>query len=167
MDPHKSCLAFFYHSIWAHSKSLGLPDFLQVSKSNFRIWEIQPTLRSTCPNHLILLVWRTTSPSWMPSFERSEWEQTLSFVLMLHIQRIMARSFHLRQFNVETFTGHVSAACNIALLTQIDYTRLLINNDKWRLARSARSWRNLAQAHLQRVIEASSHPPPADNISLR
>ena len=33
---------------------------------------IQPVLRSTCPNHLILLVLGSTSRSWMPGFERRE-----------------------------------------------------------------------------------------------
>ena len=33
---------------------------------------IQPVLRPTCPNHLILLVRGSTSRSWMPGFERRE-----------------------------------------------------------------------------------------------
>ena len=64
---------------------------------------IQPVLRSTCPNHLILLVQSTTSKSWMPSFVRKESELTLSFALTLQIQRIMARSLRRRRFSVSTF----------------------------------------------------------------
>ena len=53
-------------------------------------------LRSTCPNHLILLVRSTTSNSWMPSFVRRESELLSSFALTLQIQRIMARSLPRR-----------------------------------------------------------------------
>ena len=43
----------------------------------------------------------------------------------------------------------------------------MIHENRWRLVRRGRSWRNLPQAQLQCVIEASSHPPPGDNISTR
>ena len=71
---------------------LGLPDLFCATTFSLRTSAIQPVLRSTCPNHLILLVRSTTSKSWMPSFVRRESELTSSFALTLQIQRIMARS---------------------------------------------------------------------------
>ena len=59
-------------------------------------------LRSTCPNHLILLVRRTTSRSRMPSFVERESELRSSFALILEIQRIMTRSLRRRRFSVST-----------------------------------------------------------------
>ena len=90
--------------------SSPLRTILRVSRDLFcattfslRTSAIQPVLRSTCPNHLILLVRSTTSKSWMPSFVRRESELTSSFALTLQIQRIMARSLRRRRFSVSTF----------------------------------------------------------------
>ena len=58
---------------------LGLQDLFCATTFSLRTSAIQPVLRSTCPNHLILLVWSTTSKSWMPSFVRREFELTSSF----------------------------------------------------------------------------------------
>ena len=79
---------------------------------------IQPVLRSTCPNHLILLVRSTTSKSWMPSFVRRESELTSSLALTLQIQWIMARPLRRRRFSVSTFMAQVSAACSITLWSE-------------------------------------------------
>ena len=57
---------------------LGLPDLFCATTFSLRTSAIQPVLRSTCPNHLILLVRSTTSKSWMPSFVRRESELTLT-----------------------------------------------------------------------------------------
>ena len=84
-----------------HSKPLSvihqhfIPGFRLFCATTFslRTLAIQPVLRCTCPNHLILLVWSTMSRSWMPSFERRESELTSSLALTLQIQRIIARSF--------------------------------------------------------------------------
>ena len=62
---------------------LGLPDLFCATTFSLRTSEIQPVLRSTCPKHLILLVWSTTSKSWMPSFVRRESELTSSFAFTL------------------------------------------------------------------------------------
>ena len=113
-------------------------------------------LRSTCPNHLILLVRSTTSRSWMPSFERRESELTSSFALKLQIQRIIARPFRHMQLRVAAVMAQVSAACSITLLTQVEYTRPLVTRCRLQLVKRGSSWRNLAQAHLQRVTAASS-----------
>ena len=92
-------------------------------------------LRSTCPNHLILLVRSTTSKSWIPSFVRRESELTSFFALTLQIQRIMARSLRRRRFSVSTFMAKVSAACSITLLTHDEYTLPLVRRGRWRLMR--------------------------------
>ena len=130
-------------------------------------------LRSTCPNYLILLVWSTTSKSWMPSFVRRESELTSSFVLTLQIQRIIARSLRRRRFSVSTFMAQVSAACSITLLTHDEYTLPLVRRGRWRLVRRGSNWRNLPHAQLQRVIAATScreHVPKVaelwDNFKL-
>ena len=115
------------------------------------------------PNHLILLVRSTTFKSWMPSFVRRESELTSSFALTLQIQQIMARS--LRRFSVSTFMAQVSAACSITLLTHDLYTLPLVRMGRWRLVRRGTNWQNLPHAHLQRVIAASSQPPPAESMS--
>ena len=88
---------------------LGLPDLFCATTFSLRTSEIQPVLRSTCPNHLILLVRSTTSKSWMPSFVRRESELTSSFALTLQIQRIMAWSLRRRQFSVSAFMAQVFA----------------------------------------------------------
>ena len=129
-------------------------------------------LRSTCPNHLILLVQSTTSKSWMPSFVRRESELTSSFALTLQIQRIMARSLCRRRFSVSTFMAQVSAACSITP-THDEYTLPLVRRGRWRLVRRGSNWRNLSHAHLQRVMAATScreHVPKVaerwDNFKL-
>ena len=134
---------------------------------------IQPVLRSTCPNHLILLVRSTTSKSWIPSFVRRESELTSSFALTLQIQWIMARPLRWRRFSVSTFMTQVSAACSVTLLTHNEYTLPLVRRGGWRLVRRESNWRNLPHAHLQRVIAASScreHVPKVaelwDNFKL-
>ena len=86
---------------------LGLPDLFCATTFSLRTSAIQPVLRSTCPNHLILLMRSTTSKSWMPSFVRRESELTSSFALTLQIQRIMARSLRRRRFSVSTFMAQV------------------------------------------------------------
>ena len=68
---------------------LGLPDLFCATTFSLRTSAIQPVLRSTCPNHLILLVRSTSSKSWMPSFVRRESELTSSFALTLQIQRTL------------------------------------------------------------------------------
>ena len=83
-------LSFFITS--AHD-FLGLPDLFCATTFSLSTSEIQPVLRSTCPNHLILLVWSTTSKSWMPSFVRRESELTSSFAFALQIQWIMAHHY--------------------------------------------------------------------------
>ena len=82
-------LASFCHSFTSSHDFLGLPDLFCATTFSLRTSEIQPVLRSTCPNHLILPVRSTTSKSWMPSFVRRESELTSSFALTLQIQRIM------------------------------------------------------------------------------
>ena len=144
---------------------LGLPDLFCATTFSMRTSAIQPVLRSTCPNHLILLVRSTTSKSWMPSFVRRESELTSSFALTLQIQRIMARSLRRRRFSVSTFMAQVSAACSITLLTHDEYALPLVRRGRWRLVRRGSSWQNLPHAHLQRVIAASSQPPPAESMS--
>ena len=146
---------------------LGLPDLFCAATFSLRTSAIQPVLRSTCPNHLILLVRSTTSKSWMPSFVRRESELTSSFALTLQIQRIMARSLRRRRFSVSTFMAQVSAACSMTLLTHDEYTLPLVRRGRWRLVRRGSSWRNLPHAHLQHVIAASSQPPPAESMSQR
>ena len=122
-------------------------------------------LRSTCPNHLILLVCSTTSRSWIASIEWRESELTLSFALTLQIQHIIALSFCRMRFIVATVMAQVSAACSITLLTHVEYTRPLDRRGRLWLVRRGSSWRNLPQAHLQRVTAASSQPPPAESMS--
>ena len=117
----------------------------------------------TCPNHLILPVRSTTSKTWMPSFVRRESELTSSFALTLQIQRIMERSLRRRRFSVSAFMAQVSAACSITLLTHDEYTLPLVRRGTWRLVRRGSNIRNLPHAHLQRVIAASSQPPPAES----
>ena len=97
-------------------------DLFCATTFSLRTSAIQPVLRSTCPNHLILLVRSTTSKSWMPSFVRRESELTSYFALTLQIQRIMARSLRRRRFIVSTFMAQVPAACSITLLTHDEYT---------------------------------------------
>ena len=80
-------LSFF---ITSSHDFLGLPDLFCATTFSLRTSAIQPVLRSTCPNHLVLLLRSTTSKSWMPSFVRRESELTLSFALTLQIQQIMA-----------------------------------------------------------------------------
>ena len=79
----------------------------------------------------------------------------------------MARSLRRRRFSVSTFMAQVSAACSITLLTHDEYTLPLVRRGRWRLVRRGSNWRNLPHAHLQRVIAASSQPPPAQSMSLR
>ena len=135
-----------------------MPDLFCATTFSLRTSAIRPVLRSTCPNHLILLVRSTTSKSWMPSFVRRESELTSSFVLTLQIQRIMAWSLRRRRFSVSTFMAQVSAACSITLLTHDESTLPLVRRGRWRLVRRGSNWRNLPHAHLQRVIAASSQP---------
>ena len=128
-----------------------------------QIFSVQPhsacvLLRSTCPNHLILLVRSTTSKSWMPSFVRSESELTSSFALTLQIQRIMARSLRRRRFSVSTFMAQVSAACSITLLTHDEYTLPMVRRGRWRLVRRGSNWRNLP--HAQSLSSPCSHVGP-------
>ena len=66
-------LSFF---ITSSHDFLGLPDLFCATTFSLRTSEIQPVLRSTCPNHLILLVRSTTSKSWIPSFVRRDSELT-------------------------------------------------------------------------------------------
>ena len=146
---------------------LGLPDLFCATTFSLRTSAIQPVLRSTCQNHLILLVRSTTSKSWMPSFVRRESELTSSFALTLQIQRIMARSLRRRRFSVSPFMAQVSAACSMTLLTHDEYILPLVGRGRWRLVRRGSNWRNLPHAHLQRVIAASSQPPPAESMSPR
>ena len=61
--------------------------------------------------------------------------------------------------------AQVSAACSTTLLTHVEYTRPLVTRGKLRFVRRGSSWRNLPQAHLQRVTAASSQPPPAESMS--
>ena len=89
---------------------LGLPDLFCATTFILRTSAIQPVLRSTCPNHLILLVRSTTSKSWMPSFVRRESELTSSFALTLQIHWIMARSLRRRRFSVSTFMGQMAVS---------------------------------------------------------
>ena len=135
--------------------------------------QIFSVLRSICPNHLILLVRKTTSKSSMPSFVRRESELTSSFARTLQIQRIMARSLRRRRFSVSTFMAQVYAACSITLLIHDEYTLPLVRRGRWRLVRKGSNWRNLPHAHLQRVIAATScreHVPKVaelwDNFKL-
>ena len=79
-----------------------------------------------CAYRLILLERSTTSISWSPSFERRESELTSSFALTLYIQQIIARSLRRRGLSVATVMAHVSAACSITFLTQVEYTRPLV-----------------------------------------
>ena len=155
------------HNAAKGSVFLGLPDLFCASTFSLRTSEIQPVLRSTCPNYLILLVLRTTSKSWMPSFVRKESELTSSFALTLQIQRIMALSLRKRRFSVSAFMAQVSAACSITLLTHDEYTLPLVRRGTRRLVRKGSNCRNLPHAHLQRVIAASSQPPPAESMSPR
>ena len=106
------------------------------------------------------------SPGCQALWEGSR-ELTSSFALTLQIQRIMARSLRRRRFSVSTFMAQVSAACSITLLTHDDYTLPLARRGRWRLVRRGSNWRNLPNAHLQRVIAASSQPPPAESMSPR
>ena len=69
---------------------LGLPDLFCATTFSLRTSAIQPVLHSTCPNHLIILVWSTTSKSWMPSFVRRESELTSSFALTLQAAHILS-----------------------------------------------------------------------------
>ena len=105
--------------------------------------------------------------SWMPRFVRRESELTSFFALTLQIQRIMARSLRWRRFSVSAFMAQVSAACSITLLTHDEYTLPLVRRGTWRLVRRGSTCRNLPHAHLQRVITASSKPPPAYSMSPR
>ena len=107
------------------------------------------------------------SKSWMPSFVRRESELTSSFALTLQIQQIMARSLRRRWFGVSTFMAQVSAACSITLLTHDEYSLPLVRRGRWRLVKRGSNWQNLPHAHLQRVISASSQPPPAERMSPR
>ena len=157
-------LSFF---ITSSHDFLGLPDLFCATTFSFHTSEIQPVLRTTCPNHLILLVRSTTSKSWMPSFVRRESELTSSFALTLQIQRIMARSLRRRRFSVSAFMAQVSAACSIMLLTHDEYTLPLGRRGTRRLVRRESNCRNLPQALLQRVTAASSQPPPAESMSPR
>ena len=152
-----------YLASFCHSQAL----LFWATTFSLRTSAIQPVLRSTCPNHLILLVRSTTSKSWMPSFVRRESELTSSFALTLQIQRIMALSLRRRRFSVSTFMAQVSAACSITLLTHDEYTLPLVRRGRWRLVRRGSNWRNLPHAHLQRVIAASSQPPPTESMSPR
>ena len=102
----------------------------------------------------------TTSKSWMTNFVRRESELTSSFALTLQIQRIMARSLRRRRFSGSAFMAQVSAACSITLLTHDEYTLPLVRRGTWRLVRRVSNCWNLPHAHLQRVIAASSQPPP-------
>ena len=92
-------------------------------------------LRSTCPNHLILLVRSIISRFWIPSIERLESELTSPFALTLQIQRIIARSLRLMRLRVASVMAQVSAACSITLLTQVEYTRPLVTRGGLRLVR--------------------------------
>ena len=65
-------LASFCHSLSLHPMiSLACQIFSVQPHSACILLKIQPVLRSTCPNHLILLVRSTTSKSWMPSLNDS------------------------------------------------------------------------------------------------
>ena len=139
-------LSFF---ITSSHDFLGLPDLFCATTFSLRTSEIQPVLRSTCPNHLILPVRSTTFKSWMPSFVRRESELTSSIALTLQIQRIMARSLRRRRFSVSAFMAQVSAACSITLLTHVEYTLPLVRRGTWRLVRRGSNCRNLPHAHLQ------------------
>ena len=105
---------------------------------------VLPVLRSTFPNHLILLVWSTTSKSWMPSFVRKESELTSFFALTLHIQRIMARSLRRRRFSVSPFMAQVSAACSITLLTHDEYTLPLVRRGQMAVGEKGKQLAELA-----------------------
>ena len=66
-------VASFCHSQAHHAMfSLACLVFSLQPYSALHTSVIQPVLRSTCTNHLILLVRSTTSKSWMPSFVRRE-----------------------------------------------------------------------------------------------
>ena len=101
-------LSFF---ITSSHDFLGLPDLFCATTFSLRTSEIQPVLRSTCPNHLILLVRSTTSKSWMPSFVRRESELTSSFALTLQIQRIMAWSLVITPETVQCIRLHGPSLC--------------------------------------------------------
>ena len=135
---------------------LGLPGLFCATTFSLRTLAVQPVLRSTCPNHLILLVRSTTSKSWMPSFERRESELTSSFALTLQIQRIIARSLCCRRFSEATVMAQVSAACSITLLTHDEYTRPLVRSGRLQLVRRGSSWRNLPQAHCSQLTTTTS-----------
>ena len=109
---------------------LGLSCLLRATTFNLRTTAIQPVRHPTCQNHLILLVWSTTSTSWMPSFERMESELTSPYDLTLQTQRIIARSLRRRRFSVSTFMAQVSPAYSITLLTHVEYTLPRVRNNR-------------------------------------
>ena len=157
----KSIPSFFLSSTsTSFQVFFGLPGLsCATTFSSLSTLAIQPVLRSTCPNYLVLLVRSTVSRSWMPSFEIRESELTSPFALTLQIQRIIARSFRRKRLSVAAVMAQVSAACSITLLTHVEYTRALVTRGILRFVRRGCSLRNLPQAHLQCVTEDSSQPP--------
>ena len=99
-----------------------------------------------------------TSMSWMPSILRTESELTSSLALILHIQRIMARSLHQRRFIVSVVTAQVSKACSIALLTQAVYTRPQDVSGRCRLVSNGTSWRVTAANRKPSPPQRAFHP---------
>ena len=88
--------------------SLGLPLPLLAVILRHLTWEIQPVLRSMCPNHLSLFVWRTSAISLIFSRDSrsSECAAFSGFTRQIHL--IMALSFLCRRLRVLADTAQVS-----------------------------------------------------------
>ena len=81
-SPLRRVLMVTIQSFFLSSTSTSSQIFFCATKFSLRTLAFQPVLRSTCPNHLILLVQSTTSRSLYPSIERRESELTSSFVCL-------------------------------------------------------------------------------------
>ena len=107
-----------------------------------------------------------TSKSRMPSFVRRESELTSSFALTLQIQRIMARHY--------AGDGSVyPPSWPKSLLHAASHSSHMMSTPYlWSEGADGGWWEGeaiggLPHAHLQRVIAASSQPPPAESMSPR
>ena len=130
---------------------------------------IQAVLRSTCPNHLILLVRGSTSRSWMPGFERREPQMNSSLTFTLQIQWICASSLRHRLFCVAAvMMAQVSTACSITFFTHVEYTLSLSPRGRLRLVIMRGAGSRTCLYHNSMVVTAaSSQQPPAESMSPR
>ena len=110
-------------------------------------------LCSTCPNQLILLVWGSTSRSWMPGFKRRESYMNSSLTFTLQIQWICTSSLRHRLFCVAAVMAQVSTACSITFFTHVEYTLSLSTRDRLRLVRRGGAGSRTCLYHICMVLQ--------------